>query len=419
LALHLIPMLSKGPTSGEDELIRLLLKRQSELNSLLEITRAINKNASTPALIQMLEVIIQNYLQIGKFRFLIEKEGSFICISKYGGDIEHVSVLHRACLKLNKIKSPATISDHAHPVLKQYDYFIPIYQKSKAIAYALIGDFSTSAEMADNDLNFIQTLINVIVVALENKKLFKERLQSERFQREMELAVEVQNMLIPLRGHKENSVEIGAQYLPHQNIGGDYFDFIRLNDHEFLWCIADVSGKGMSAALLMANFQASLHAWSAVEDDLTNLVDRLNQRVVKNTKGERFITLFLAKYNEVTRKLNYVNAGHNATILFCNGKAVTLKLGTTMIGAFEELPFLNEGEIDIEPGSILVNYTDGLLDLESYNGKIWNEETLMEFIITHNKLSPDGLNKALIDHINLTIKGKPIDDITLLTLRIF
>jgi len=407
-----------SPTSGEDDLIRLLLKRQSELNSLLEITRAINKNTSTPALIQMLEAIMQNYLQVGRFRFLIEKDNSFMCISKYGGDIEHTHVLHSACLILNKIKQPTSLAGHKHSVLQQYDYFIPIYHKNTAIAYALIGDFNTTDEMADNDLNFIQTLVNVIVVALENKKLFRQRLQSERFQREMELAVEVQNMLIPLRAHKDDSVEIGAQYLPHQNIGGDYFDFIRLNDHEFLWCIADVSGKGMSAALLMANFQASLHAWATVENDLTNMVERLNQKVVSNTKGERFITLFLAKYNEKTRKLNYVNAGHNPPILYCDGKAVTLKLGTTMIGAFEELPFLNEGEIDIEPNTLIVNYTDGLLDFETSGSNVWEEETLIDFIITHNQLSPDRLNKSLMDHLNITIKGKPIDDITLLTLRI-
>jgi len=411
-------MQNKYPTSGEDELIRLLLKRQSELNSLLEITRAINKNTSTHGLIQMLEVIMQNYLQVGKFRFLLEKEGNYGCISKYGGDIETISVLSQACKTLHKIRLPASLAGHVHPVLQQYDYFIPIYHKNTPLAFALIGDFNTSAEMVDNDLNFIQTLINVIVVALENKKLFRERLQSERFQREMELAAEVQNMLIPLRSHKETSVEIGAQYLPHQNIGGDYFDFIRLNDHEFLWCIADVSGKGMSAALLMANFQASLHAWSAVEDDLTNLIDRLNQKVIRNTKGERFITLFLAKYNEQTRKLNYINAGHNATILFCNGKAITLKLGTTMIGAFEELPFLNEGEIDIEPDSLIINYTDGLLDFEPHGNKAWNEEKLIAFVTEHGDLSPDKFNKALLGHLKLVIKGKPIDDITLLTLRI-
>ncbi len=412
-------MQSFDPNSDEDELIRLLLKRQSELNSLLEVTRAINKNTSTPVLVQMLEVILQNYLQVGAFRFLIEKDNLYTCISKYGGTPETSDQLNRACHRLSKFKSPASLKGNEDKVLQKYDYVIPIYHKNKSLAYAIIGDFNTSAEMVNNDLNFIQTLVNIIVVALENKKLFRERLDTERFKREMELAVEVQNMLIPQAIQHDTSVEIGAKYLPHQNIGGDYYDFIRLNADEFLWCIADVSGKGMSAALLMANFQASLHAWAMVEDSLSNIVNRLNSKVISNTKGEKFITLFLAKYNEKTRKLNYINAGHNPTILYNNGKATQLKLGTTMIGAFEVLPFLNEGEIEVGTNSLVFNYTDGLLDFEPHGNKVWNEAMLMDFMREHNNLSPDRFNQTLMDHLNLVIKGKPIDDITLLTLRIF
>ncbi|MBD1385750.1 serine/threonine-protein phosphatase [Mucilaginibacter rigui] len=410
-------MQNNNDSSGEDELIRLLLKRQSELNSLLEVTRAINKNTPTPVLVQMLEVILKNYLQIGKFRFLIEKDNTFTCISKYGGEIEPSFALNQSWAHLNKIKAPSPLTGHIDALLNKYNYFIPIYHKNKALAFALIGDFNTSGDMLNNDLNFIQTLINVIVVALENKKLFRERLQAERFKREMELAVEVQNMLIPLREHKEEGVEVGARYLPHQDIGGDYFDFFRLNENEFLWCVADVSGKGISAALLMANFQASLHGLAAIEDELTTVVERLNKIVIRNTKGERFITLFLAKYNEKTRKLNYINAGHNPTILYAEGGAIPLKLGTTMIGAFEELPFLNEGEVDLEPGSLIFNYTDGLMDYE-LQSKNWSEEKLLEFVIANGELSPDEFNEALMTHINSVVKGKAIDDITLLTLRI-
>ncbi|MEO8887061.1 MAG: PP2C family protein-serine/threonine phosphatase, partial [Mucilaginibacter sp.] len=389
------------------------------LNSLLDVTRAINKNTATPVLVQMLEVILQNYLLVGAFRFLIEKDNGYICISKYGGKPETADALNRACARLNKFRSPTSLKNNEDKLLQKYDYVIPIYHKNKPLAYAIIGDFNTSAEMVNNDLNFIQTLVNIIVVALENKKLFRERLDTERFKREMELAVEVQNMLIPQRIHQETSVEIGAKYLPHQNIGGDYFDFIRLNEDEFLWCIADVSGKGMSAALLMANFQASLHAWATVENSLTNIINRLNHKVIGNTKGEKFITLFLAKYNEKTRRLKYINAGHNPTILYSNGEAIQLKLGTTMIGAFEELPFLNEGEVEVGPDSLVFNYTDGLLDFEPFGNKLWNEGLLMDFVKEHNNLSPDRFNQTLMDHLNLVVKGKPIDDITLLTLRIF
>jgi sigma-B regulation protein RsbU (phosphoserine phosphatase) len=145
----------------------------------------------------------------------------------------------------------------------------------------------------------------------------------------------------------------------------------------------------------------------------------LNQKVVSNTQGGRFITLFIAKYNSQTRKLNYINAGHNATILYSDGEAIPLKLGTTMIGAFDQLPFLNEGEIDIEPGSLVVNYTDGLLDFEPYGDKVWDEEKLMDFVLANGELSPDAFNQLLMDHLKIGIKGKPIDDITILTLRIF
>jgi sigma-B regulation protein RsbU (phosphoserine phosphatase) len=273
--------------------------------------------------------------------------------------------------------------------------------------------------MVSNDLNFMQTLINVILVALDNKKLFKERLLSERFHREMELAGEVQNMLIPVRMYKDDFVELDARYLPHQNVGGDYFDFIRINDNEFLWCIADVSGKGISAALLMANFQASLRAWAAVEDDLTNIIDRLNEIVLKNTKGEKFITLFLARYNQATRKLNYINAGHNPAILYSNGEAIQLKLGTTMIGAFDELPFLNQGEMDIDHETLIFTYTDGLMDREPDVSKIWNEDKLMGCVIKNGKMEPERFNQSILDHIDKSVKARPIDDITLLTLRIF
>ncbi|RKR81526.1 sigma-B regulation protein RsbU (phosphoserine phosphatase) [Mucilaginibacter gracilis] len=405
--------------NDESELIRLLLKRQSELNSLLEVTRAINKNTSTQVLISMLEVILKSYLNVGKLRFMIEKFGTYYCVSKYGGDFESNTALYKSSMKLNKFKLPANISSHADAILSSYDYFIPIYHKNKLLAFALIGDFYTSGEMLNNDLNFIQTIMNVIVVALENKKLFKERIEAERFQREMELAVEVQNMLIPIRLHVETGVEIGARYLPHQNIGGDYFDFIRLNDKEFMWCIADVSGKGISAALLMANFQASLRAWATVEDDLTNIVERLNRIVIKITKGEKFITLFLAKYNEETRRLNFINAGHNPSLLYANGEAVELKLGTTMIGAFDELPFINQGELDIEPGSLILNYTDGLLDYEPADTEVWNEDVLMDFLIQNGDLSPDKFNQVLLNELHSKVKSKQIDDITLLTLRIF
>ncbi len=401
--------------SDEEELIRLLLKRQAELNALLEITQAINKNATTLVLIDMLEVIMKDYLNVGKFRFITEVDNKFSCISYYGGEFEQHRVLVQACKGLGRFKGPVSVKLHENTVLKNYDYFIPVFQKNKMLAFALIGDFKTTPQMMGNDLNFIQTLTNVIVVALENKKLFTKRIEAERFQREMELAGDVQQMLIPITIYHENGIDVAARYLPHQNIGGDYYDFIRLNEHEFLWCIADVSGKGVSAALLMANLQASLRAWSSVEDNLTTIIEKLNDVIIKTTKGEKFITMFLGKFNQQTRMLTYINAGHNPSIVYDNGTITELKQGTTIIGVLDKLPFINTGEMHLHKPFMIFNYTDGLIeyDQESPN---WNEKKLSEYVKTYGKLKPDQFNNKILEHVNRLVKGKAIDDVTILTI---
>ncbi len=399
----------------EDELIRLLLKRQAELNALLEITQAINKDASTPVLIDMLEVIMKDYLHVGKFRFLTESESRFSCISYYGGEFEQHKTLVNCCKGLGKFKGPVSVGLYENEVLKNYEYFIPVFQKNKMLAFALIGDFKTTTQMMGNDLNFIQTLTNVIVVALENKKLFQKRIEAERFQREMELAGDVQQMLIPVTIYNEPGVEVSARYLPHQNIGGDYYDFIRLNEHEFLWCIADVSGKGVSAALLMANLQASLRAWASVEEDLTTIITKLNDVIIKTTKGEKFITMFLGKFNQQTRKLTYINAGHNPSVLYHQNSIAELKQGTTIIGVLDTLPFINVGEMLLENAFMIFNYTDGLIEYDQ-ESPLWNEKKLGEYVKSYGKLKPDQFNTKILEHINRLVQGKPIDDITLLTI---
>lgn len=409
------------PTSvitDESELIQLLLKRQAELNSLLEITQAINKNSSSSVLFEMLEVILNVHLKIGKIRLLIREGEHFYCASRFGGEFENAKTLQQTCQALGDFKNITSLKSHADIFLCKYDYFVPVFHKEEFLAFVLIGDFDIGQELLSNDLNFIQTLINVIVVALENKKLFKERVNQERLQRDMELAVEVQSMLIPRSLPKTGSVEVGATYLPNENIGGDYFDFIKISPHEFLWCIADASGKGVSAALLMANLQASLRAWASVESDLVKVIERLNEIVVSNTNGERFITLFLGLFNEKTKELRYVNAGHNPPILLLDGKVKFLTTGTTIIGAFETLPCVSVGKEILSAGSLIFNYTDGLV--ESANEEVFiTDEDLVGHLLNSSHLAVDDLNESILKNIQMANNARMnSDDITILTIRV-
>lgn len=396
----------------------MLLKRQAELNSLLEITLAINKNSDASILYEMLELVLRDNLNVGSMMMLVKQDKRFVCVSRFGVPVESFAELQSMCTILAPLKTISSLNDFPDSSLKRFNYFVPVRHKNSTLAFVLIGDFHAVPELLSHELNFIQTLINIIVVGLENKKLFRERVHRERLQRDVELAAQVQNMLVPMTLPTSDFYEIAATYLPHQSIGGDYFDFIQLDDDEFIWCIADVSGKGISAALLMANLQASLRAWTSVDRDLAVIIRKLNEVVTKNTKGERFITLFLGRYNMRTREMEYVNAGHNAPLLVVDQEVSSFKAGTTLLGVFEELPFVNVGKQKIAPNSLIFNYTDGLI--ESFEEDIFiSEEELAVLLLKNSKERPDVLNRGLLIDIQMSKMAKMnSDDITLLTLKI-
>lgn len=410
----------KNNKNEEVDWEELLLKRQAELSGILEITKAINSNATAFQLMEMLVMILKNTLKIGKFRLLIEVDNRFSCICKFGGAIDNYKVYQQIAGILININTPLPLKNHPNALLNSYQYFIPVYHQKKRIAYALVGDFDTSQQFLSNAIDYIQTLINIIMVALQNKKYFKEKLIQERLQREMELAQQVQTMLIPQNLPNNKYLHAEATYLPHQSIGGDFYDFIPINQHEALWCIADVSGKGISAALLMANFQASLRALVSVENDLTTLLQKLNSVVFTNTNGDNFVTLFIGKYNTQTRKFNYINAGHNASLLYQNGNLTVLNNGCIMIGALTELPFINETQLTLNSNALIFNYTDGLVENDGNDNFKFTEENLILFIKKNYALDLKKLHSALLLSLDSKrVKKSYTDDITLLSLKFY
>jgi sigma-B regulation protein RsbU (phosphoserine phosphatase) len=164
---------------------------------------------------------------------------------------------------------------------------IPVYHKKYPIAFTFIGENLIDAEDdVYEPIRFVAAITNIIAVAIENKRLFKKQLEQERLKRELELAVQVQNMLIPGVLPHTAEFEFDGVYHPHEGVGGDYYDFIELGEREMAFCIADISGKGIAAALLMSNFQASLH--SLINRKYLSVIEfasLLNERVLKTQKA--------------------------------------------------------------------------------------------------------------------------------------
>lgn len=388
-----------------------------KLNSLLEITNAINNNFSREQLLKIFEFVLRNQLNIGRLLFFT-KDDEWECSIAHGLKPQtKLPTIEEDLLGINEVQEGNKSGDK---YFEQFDVIIPIMHKNVPLAFLLAGDINE--DLIENTktrhIPFIQTLANIITVSIENKRLFKENLKRAGMQREMELASEMQNMLFPSKLPQNQHIEMAAYHKPHQDVGGDYYDFIQLSDNEVAFCMADVSGKGVSAALLMSNFQANLRALFKHETSLTDLVQELNTKVLTSAMGEKFITIFIAKYNFVTRVLQYVNAGQNPPLLVSNNTTSQLTVGCPGLGMLDELPTIREGVVILEPDSLIACYTDGVVELENMREKEFGESKL-ELILLDNQNEPvKAVNEKIVSLLRSHKGQMPyVDDIALLTTR--
>ncbi len=405
--------LSPGPqiTELQDE----LQAKNTQLHWLLQITKAINYNFSTKQLLDVYEHVLHSQLKVEKFALLINDE-QWKCALLSGTDkgLNNFDI-DKIIEELNKLHNLET----EHKLwINNFETILPVYHKEQLLAYALIGGLSNSVIPKKNELcSFIHTITNLIVVAIENNHIASEKIRQAGIRKELDLAAQMQTMLFPVKLPMSNLYEIHATYLPHQEVGGDYYDFIQVNENEFVFCMADVSGKGIPAALLMANFQANLHALVLHTSSLSELIKLLNDKVYQSAKGEKFITFFLGRYNILTRQLHYINAGHNPPFLIHEKVVYMLNDGSTGLGMFEELPFINQGKVFIPPNAMLHCYTDGVTDVENESGSEFGMQRLQEFLTERKQLfNMKHLHQQLIDTLSSFKENKNYtDDITLLS----
>lgn len=388
-----------------------------KLDALLEVTLGINNNFSKKKLFDIYENVLRE-LEIEKIALYIYEVEWNLAIW-YGLDKEKLKInVEEDLLVFHEIEE---VNSKTQKIFDGFDLLIPVFHKTKPLAYLLIGDIINEAIQISpiiKHLHFIQTFTNIIVVAIENKSLAKEAIRQERVKKELELASEMQGMLLPEISQKDQRLDIAAFYKSHQQVGGDYYDVIWINKTEVAMCIADVSGKGVSAAILMSNFQANLQAGVAHSISLSELVQYLNDKVINNARGEKFITMFIATYNIESRKLTYVNCGHNPPILMNGSEIVELKDGCPGLGMLDNLPVPKIGIINLKPASTLVTYTDGLVEVENNKKEEYGSDRVKVSILKNKDVSMEELNNYLVKDLLKFKEDEPfIDDIAILSCK--
>jgi sigma-B regulation protein RsbU (phosphoserine phosphatase) len=401
-----------------ERIIERLELKEFQLRALLDVTKAINNNVPRGELLRLYERILRDDLGITRL-MLFERTGQWDRILAFGTSGADAELdVEQAFGRFADIQ---VIDSESAGSLGAFDVAVPVHHRDRPLAFLLIGDIDEDEQRMSptvKHLNYVQTLTNLIVVAMENQRLADQALRQVRDQRELELAREMQRMLVPAQLPNNAVIEAAAWYQPHSQVGGDHYDLIALNDGTFMACVADVSGKGMAAALLMSNFQAHLHASVRHNTDLVEVVRELNGRVQANARGERFITLFIGHIDPVARRIRYANCGHNAPLLFTGLGMQSLTDGSIALGMMPTLPFLHVGEVSFPPGSTLLCYTDGLVEQEDDRGHAFETSTLEKLLQDLSHAGPERFNEALIDAFEVHRGTQPIlDDIAVLTCR--
>ena len=196
------------------------------------------------------------------------------------------------------------------------------------------------------------------------------------------MASRIQTGLVPPEGHllQTGHTRALSYYHPHAEVGGDYFDVLNLSDDCIGFCIADVSGKGIAAALLMSNFQAMVRSLFTADVDLAHLTEDLNKRVGQNSHSEKFITMFIARYDCRSGELSYVNAAHLPPVVYQDGRLEELMTGCIGLGMLDEMPGVEVGRMHMSKGALLVAYTDGLVEVELDGHVESNSDSLMDIM---------------------------------------
>lgn len=280
------------------------------------------------------------------------------------------------------------------------------------------GDFRTRVPVRSGDeFGTLARAFNQMAEDLERHEALV--VEQERLRRELELSRLIQTEMLPRAPLRSGPAEIAGVSIPAREVGGDFFNYFVLPDGRLALLVGDVSGKGVSAALLMANVQATLRARMPHEMDLAVLADRLDRELDQNTPGAVYLTLFLGILEMDARTLRYVNAGHNPQFVLRERGGIEPLSSTGLPIALYSGHGYREAQVRLEAGDLLFFYTDGLVETESETGDVFGPERLQALLEREHMQGIDALLAYVEAHVSaFRGKAEPLDDATMMALRI-
>jgi sigma-B regulation protein RsbU (phosphoserine phosphatase) len=294
---------------------------------------------------------------------------------------------------------------------------VPIRNREQKIVGVLQLLNKTVGTFGTRDLDFLSGISDHMAIAMENATLHIELLEKQRMEQELQLGREIQGRLLPQPPVDVMETELAAMSVPCYEVGGDYYDFIELPDGDIGLAIGDVSGKGVSAALIMSSVQAALRVAAPIEEDLAHLVSRLNALIYRSARGRKYATFFFGRYTPSSGLLRYVNAGHNPPFLATSDGLQELSSTGKPIGIFPDSTY-HEEDVEVTPGSTLFLYTDGLNEAADPTEEEFGMDRLRELFTEEHRSETSAIPKRVVEAVTRFERGaRATDDKTIVILR--
>lgn len=404
-----------------------LNEKITKLNSLFELGKVLNSNfQNIEETIKLLRyTLLGNYGIKDLIIFSKYRSDSFQILSKNSS----IEISDDHLKSLNDIKERIFLTpEHKSNFLKylfekNFELVIPVTnQRNEITSITCLGKKLNKSDYSEADIEFLESIINISVISIENSILFKESIEKQALEKELTIAREIQLALLPDTIPEVRGYQISAVNKPAMHVGGDYFDILKLTETKYAFVIADVTGKGTPASLLMANIQSAVHSFlKFFEDEHFNLVDvtqKINEVIYSNTSPEKFITFFWGILDTEDSLFNFVNAGHNIPIVFRKDKLIYLEEGGLMIGIMENGFQYESGKIKFHSGDVLVMFTDGVIEQNDSDQLEFGEERLIQTVKESINESTDTILNAILNGVEKFAYGmKQYDDQTIIILK--
>ena len=278
---------------------------------------------------------------------------------------------------------------------------VPLIFSKKVIGVVQALNRRDGKSFVQEDLHTFKLFATLAALAIENSRLLHSAIEKEKMEKDLVVATEIQRLIIPNHLPKIRTLELSGIYIPSKGIGGDFYSVFPVNDNESVFCVADVTGKGVTGALLVSTMHATIKAYLDFTTDLVHILQKMNHLIEELSTSDRYITLFIAHYDRQTSELTYVNAGHNPPLVFSKkNKIRKLTEGGVCVGV---VPYeYNSHKIKLEKGDLLLMYTDGVVEAMNEDKELFGEANLIQTVYDKQSQSceviQDEITLRVLDH---------------------